>query len=636
MESKYKLARMLLACARSMIAAKINDSQRRMIDEYAGYRSKDLDFGTAFDWDAAGRAYIPVNRSINDREAPQEIVDALKKLGYSITSYREGKAIKTIEVRDGKKTVTKNIGRILKNEVNDDDMYKMFMNRLGTSNKNQKRDFIICITHNPEDVGAMSTGRNWTSCMELPEYDGDEGGEYYETALSQVQYGGMCAYLIDKNDRTVERPYARIALKRLESKDGGFIYEPEERIYGDWGLAAECGMENAVERELGRANRITRKSGAMFGTADPGSYSDSHIKYVKYHDDFTDDQILAMNDFDFKDGISNSGRSFDEKFELVCKYVDNLQSIQKKREIIQWSCEKFHWYIAMADRLPDLVDWGWISRQRFNLSYNDDLAFLKRHRDRIKWDVFIGERFGMTRHDAVNKKNVGKIFSSDYEQECFEREFEIMMSNFRDEILAEENRSAGDGVEKLDGRWRELMDDIMLELEPNAVDDSWTSHEVRLYKEHHEWKCDTTLEKFMYEEWNGASFDGIKYEIDSIEKSCANDMARHYFLDKSGSDFLKMYENDELDDDVREQYLDNVMMTANDINCRLILSLDVDKSDIENGIVKIECNAEILVFNEEDDDTRETTYSGETSVGTATECESRMREMVKAAFNSMI
>ncbi|MBR4315490.1 MAG: hypothetical protein IKP65_00770 [Alphaproteobacteria bacterium] len=61
----------------------------------------------------------------------------------------------------------------------------------------------------------MSTGTNWTSCMRLPDDDLNEGGEYYYTALNQVQYGGMCAYLIDKDDRDIERPYARIAIKRL-------------------------------------------------------------------------------------------------------------------------------------------------------------------------------------------------------------------------------------------------------------------------------------------------------------------------------------------------------------------------------------------------------------------------------------
>jgi len=37
----------------------------------------------------------------------------------------------------------------------------------------------------------MSTDRNWTSCMNLND------GAFHETAYRQVQYGGMCAYLIN-------------------------------------------------------------------------------------------------------------------------------------------------------------------------------------------------------------------------------------------------------------------------------------------------------------------------------------------------------------------------------------------------------------------------------------------------------
>jgi hypothetical protein len=44
----------------------------------------------------------------------------------------------------------------------------------------------------------MSTDRNWTSCMNL------NTGMHADTALKQVQYGGMCAYLIEKSDKNIE------------------------------------------------------------------------------------------------------------------------------------------------------------------------------------------------------------------------------------------------------------------------------------------------------------------------------------------------------------------------------------------------------------------------------------------------
>lgn len=74
----------------------------------------------------------------------------------------------------------------------------------------------------------MSTDRNWTSCMNL------DSGIHKTTALKQVQYGGMCAYLIKKEDKNIQEPIARIAIKRFistDNKDDAFIFAPEKVIY---------------------------------------------------------------------------------------------------------------------------------------------------------------------------------------------------------------------------------------------------------------------------------------------------------------------------------------------------------------------------------------------------------------------
>jgi hypothetical protein len=86
----------------------------------------------------------------------------------------------------------------------------------------------ICITHNPYDIAGMSTNRNWTSCMNL------DTGKFKITPLKQVQYGGMCAYLIKKEDKDIQEPIARIAIKRFIStkkNDNSFIFAPEKEIY---------------------------------------------------------------------------------------------------------------------------------------------------------------------------------------------------------------------------------------------------------------------------------------------------------------------------------------------------------------------------------------------------------------------
>lgn len=61
-----------------------------------------------------------------------------------------------------------------------------------------------------------------------------DSGIYKTTALKQVQYGGMCAYLIKKEDKEIKEPIARIAIKRFistNSKDDSFIFAPEKVIY---------------------------------------------------------------------------------------------------------------------------------------------------------------------------------------------------------------------------------------------------------------------------------------------------------------------------------------------------------------------------------------------------------------------
>lgn len=389
-----RLARRLLAFARELAAAKLNDYQRGLIEEYSG---DTLDFGDVIPWNDEGRAYFPVSRRIKDIEAPQEIVDALLKLGYSITSYRDGKAVKTIEVRDGKKTQVKNIGRILKNEVRDPVLSKEFDNRLGTTNKDDSKRYMVCITHNPEDVGAMSTGRNWTSCMELPEDEEDYGGMHYQTALSQVQYGGMCAYLIYPDDKTVEDPFARIAIKRLNSVAGNgwgsFIYKAENTIYGDEWLADECDMRGIVDRELQKSNNVTKKQYKFFETADPESYSDSGITtelLAESDEDILDMEIEEFEEyFSSSDGVAKLDSGNPVIKSIVREYLSKL-SKSKADGIVISICNNVYengevdtYYDDCDNFLEafiDFLDWEYVSIH-FALSNE----FMEKHADKIFW-----------------------------------------------------------------------------------------------------------------------------------------------------------------------------------------------------------------------------------------------------------
>lgn len=386
----FRLAKRLLTCARSLVAANLNQMQRDMIDKFLKKRRDGMDFGDVIPWNPDGRAYFPARRAISDIQAPFEIVHALRLLGYSISSYRDGYAVKTIEVRDGKKTQRKGIGKILKNEVHDESLYKWFMNRLGTSNKSDKRQFLVCITHNAEDVGAMSTGRNWTSCMHLPEDEHDVGGAFYDTALRQVQYGGLCAYLIDPEDKSVDRPYARIAIKRLESQNGAnFIYKAENRVYGDEELAEECGMEEIVDRELKKSNEKTRIGGGVrFTKADPDAYSDSGISTVYFIDNPSD--VLELTEDEFKKYVF-SKQNILKLDDLYLKSIMAYISMHgfRKGKANDYLCYIYR-SIKPDNRLKFLEYFiEFIDFRLFSMTRELPVEFMARHPDKIHWPSIV-------------------------------------------------------------------------------------------------------------------------------------------------------------------------------------------------------------------------------------------------------
>jgi len=219
---------------------------------------------------------------------------------------------------------------------------KSFNEREFGTLKHMKKKMLVCITHNADDIAGMSTDRDWTSCMHLPietsevtEKDLDHasfnsleknivkmhygilgaqkatdeeiieklgceqtkidvvisdfkrhvlsGGLYYTTALKQVKYGGMCAYLIDEDDKDIRHPLARIAIKRFENSDGGFAFEAENTVYGNAPLAHSCNLSREVGKLLAKSNATTEKGESEYHRNDSDSYSDSEM-YIRDKD----------------------------------------------------------------------------------------------------------------------------------------------------------------------------------------------------------------------------------------------------------------------------------------------------------------------------------------------------------------
>lgn len=277
---------------------------------------------------------------LKDKNA-QEIFGILHDEGYFCPDYSSGYCYKESDKDMTSKNPPKVLTILKKALRGDKDRYdrlaKAFNEReSGTMKRKGNIRLVMCITHNPEDVAGMSTDRDWTSCMKLPSSPSDvskselehacanplnretymlyygilgrqkldigsiakktgfspdevnrvvksidsvlmNGGLHYSTALKQVKYGGMCAYLLREDDLDISRPLARIAIKRLENKDGGFVFEAESRIYGDSFVASSCRFMETLKDALKKSNETTMNGDSEYVRNDGNSWSDAGI-----------------------------------------------------------------------------------------------------------------------------------------------------------------------------------------------------------------------------------------------------------------------------------------------------------------------------------------------------------------------
>jgi len=88
---------------------------------------------------------------------------------------------------------------------------------------------LVCISRHPYDIAGMSTDRRWTSCMNL------NGGAYYKKIKEDIKYGTLIAYLIYADDKNINKPIARIAIKPYQnvSNPEDILLVPEPEVYSD-------------------------------------------------------------------------------------------------------------------------------------------------------------------------------------------------------------------------------------------------------------------------------------------------------------------------------------------------------------------------------------------------------------------
>lgn len=206
------------------------------------------------DWfDANGRTYIDFQDYNFTNEDDKYVISLLEEEGWDVIDYKGGYAQKNNrKMKIGKifnqiKRETKRkyelkiqeaqqknadefeldaINKKFERDMNFiDDSEQQFINSPARSKK--EGDLMIVISQNPHDVASMSTGRSWESCMTLG------SGGHHQDVYCEVARGGLVAYLINKNDKNITNPYARIHIRRFDSKNGHSIAVPEKSVYGN-------------------------------------------------------------------------------------------------------------------------------------------------------------------------------------------------------------------------------------------------------------------------------------------------------------------------------------------------------------------------------------------------------------------
>lgn len=232
----------------------------------------------------AYRIYIPLEAEKTEKEVvvPPSISKALFDAGFTIEDYIEGFAKKGNQrIKIGK--ILQRIDPSLKSAF-DSDAQRQGKNTSGLE---------VVISRHPYDVAGMSTDRGWSSCMALATKDNPSGGVNKRYVLSDVKQGTIIAYLINKNDRNIKKPVARMLIKPfIEKKTKEVILVAEGQVYG----TSSRKFKSTVNKWLGEVNKD--KITGLYAVA-PKLYSDD-LKPSVYHvgdtSNLTKDQIIKILD----------------------------------------------------------------------------------------------------------------------------------------------------------------------------------------------------------------------------------------------------------------------------------------------------------------------------------------------------
>lgn len=150
-----------------------------------------------------------------------DVEEHLNNNGIRITDYINGK---------GKDRYNRevNIGKALVKTKAPDQVKAAYEN--DPTRQQKGKQLKVVISHRPVDVAGMTSGhQSWVdqSCMNF------KTGVYRGMLPHEVKAGTHVAYLTDTEDKDLDRPVARIAIKPFRNESGHLIFRPENKTYGN-------------------------------------------------------------------------------------------------------------------------------------------------------------------------------------------------------------------------------------------------------------------------------------------------------------------------------------------------------------------------------------------------------------------
>ena len=188
-----------------------------------------------------------------------------------------------------------------------DDIIRWFEMSPSRSGSGKSKEYAIVISKNPEDIEKMSTGRSWSSCMEI-------GKDNTSQVYCEVKDGGFIAYLTTPDDKEIKNPKSRVLIRRLDSKIGKSIAVVEESIYG-WEVP-------------GFVQEVKKWVESKQGKIEPGKYQ---LKGAEHSDTFSDKEIILPDNI--KDLWKFADRIMPAEARLQLKNYANKHDIKNVGDV---------------------------------------------------------------------------------------------------------------------------------------------------------------------------------------------------------------------------------------------------------------------------------------------------------------